>query len=125
VRTLTPDALFHAVSEDLLAFCIANRWRVVVVLGRSQGTPHERFAESTVSDLADGAIAHFRAMRPGLEVTPAGRYVLRRVYGHLVETMVDVLARHASPRRIREAVGGYSRYHLAGLKAFFEEEWAP
>ncbi len=125
IRTLPADAPFHALSEELLAFCIRNRLRVVVLLGRSQGTRHEGFADALVRDLADRAIAHFQGLQPDLEVPPTTRFALTRIYRHLVDTIVDILVRYGDESRIRQAVAGFSRYHLAGLKALFEEEWEP
>lgn len=125
VRTLPPTAPFHGISEDLMAFCIANRLGVVILLGRARGTPHERFAAGVAEELIERTIAHFEALRPGVDVTPATRFVLQRIYRNLVDTLVDILARHGAEARIREAVAAWSRYHLAGLNAFFEEEGMP
>ncbi len=120
VRTLEADHLFHLASEDLLRFCIDNRLRVVILLGRCAGSRHADFAERTVTDLIRLAIAHFRARDPRLEVTPALHTTLTQIYRNFVHTMVTVLADNDDEAVIREMVSGHSRYHLAGLKELFE-----
>ncbi|WP_437752927.1 TetR/AcrR family transcriptional regulator [Sorangium sp. So ce1389] len=122
IRTLPPSAAYHLASEELLRFCIENRLRVVILLGRAGGSRYERFFEETVQRLVELAIEHFRALSPcpqATEVTETARFNLDQIYRSLVGTMVSTLARFEDEAAIREAVGGYSKYHLAGLKSFF------
>lgn len=119
VRTLGPTAAFHLASEELLRFCIDHRLRVVVLLGRAQGSRHEEFSERLVQELIQLAVAHFRSLHPGTRVTETTRFNLERVYRNLVGAMVDILTRFEDEALIREAVEGYSRYHLAGLANLF------
>ena len=118
--TLAADSLYHLASEELLRFCIDNRLRVVILLGRCAGSRHERFAEKTVDRLIDLAIAHFRAADPSLRVAASMRVGLVEIYRNFVGTMVRVLAQSDDEATIRARVGDYTRYHLAGLKYFFE-----
>jgi AcrR family transcriptional regulator len=120
IRTLGPAAAFHLASEELLRFCIDHRLRVIVLLGRAQGSRHEGFSEQLVQDLIQLAVAHFRALHPHTRVTETTRFNLEQIYRSLVGTMVGTLTRFEDEALIREAVEGYSRYHLAGLKSFFE-----
>ncbi|MFI5394605.1 MAG: TetR/AcrR family transcriptional regulator [Candidatus Binatia bacterium] len=120
VRALEARYLYHLASEDLLRFCIDNRLRVVILLGRSQGSRYAHFGERTVRNLIDLAIAHFRALRPEIELTDALRFNLRQIYHGFVKTMVTVLESFDDEPTIREIVAGYTRYHLAGLKHLFE-----
>jgi AcrR family transcriptional regulator len=120
VGTLETSHLYHLASEDLLRFCIDNRLRVVILLGRSAGSRHAGFGERTVGDLIALAIAHFRALDPALEVTRALRFTLEQIYRSLLRTMVTVLGEFEDEAAIRASVAGYSRYHLAGLKNLFE-----
>ncbi|WP_437275704.1 helix-turn-helix domain-containing protein [Sorangium sp. So ce375] len=119
VRTLPPTAAYHMLSEELLRFCIANRLRVVILLGRAGGSRYERFSEETVERLIELAIEHFRALDPCLSVTEVMRFNLDQIYQGLVRTMVSTLVRFEDETAIREAVHGYSKYHLVGLKSFF------
>lgn len=120
VRELEASHLYHLASEDLLRFCIDNRLRVVILLGRAEGSPHEGFAEQTVQDLMAMAIAHFRGLQPEMRVTRALRFNLGQIYHSFVHTMMTVLASFDDEAAIREIVGGYTRYHLAGLNYLFE-----
>ncbi|XXX73730.1 TetR/AcrR family transcriptional regulator [Sorangium sp. So ce134] len=119
IRTLAPTAPYHLISEELLRFCIKNRLRVVIVLGRAGGSRYERFAEETVAHLVELAIEHFRSANPRLSVTEAMRFNLDQIYQSLVRTTVGALARFEDEAAIREAIHGYSTYHLAGLRCFF------
>ena len=125
VRTLEPSHLYHLASEDLLRFCIENRLRVVILLGRAAGSRHAGFAERTVQDLIALAIAHFRALDPRLEVTRARRFALLHIYRSFVGAMVTVLASFTDPVAIRALIGDYTRYHLAGLQELFAGNGAP
>lgn len=119
VRALPPTAAYHLISEELLRFCIENRLRVVILLGRAGGSRYERFSEETAERLIALAIEHFRALDPCLSVTDAMRFNLDQIYQGFVRTMVNTLARFEDEDSIREAVRGYSKYHLAGLRSFF------
>ena len=120
VRELETSHLYHLASEDLLRFCIENRLRVVILLGRGEGSRHEAFAEQTVQDLMALAVAHFRALQPHMRVTRAMRFNLGQIYHSFVRTMMTVLGTFEEEATIREIVGGYTRYHLAGLNYLFE-----
>lgn len=123
VRRLEPDAPWFAASEELMRFTIENRLRLVILLGRgrAEGTRWASFAADTAEELVRLAIAHFRSVRPGIKVTDTMRFTLQRIYESLVETNAQILAEYEEEVRIREAVAGYSRYHLAGLRALFAE----
>ncbi|HEX8435518.1 helix-turn-helix domain-containing protein [Archangium sp.] len=120
IRTLGPAAAFHLASEELLRFCIDHRLRVIVLLGRAEGSRHEGFSEQLVQELIQLAVAHFRTLHPHTRVTETARFNLEQIYRSLVGTMVGLLTKFEDEALIREAVQGYSRYHLAGLKSFFE-----
>jgi len=119
VSRLGPDSRYGVISEELLRYCIDNRLRVVILLGRAVGTRHEGFAGDMIDDLKRRAIGHFRALDPDLRVTAEMRYDLDLIYAHFVRTMVGILERYEEADSIRKAVESYTRYHLSGLRAFF------
>ena len=118
--SLPPDAPYRFSSEDLLRFTLENRLRVVVLLGRAQGSRYEDFAESLVKELTGLALIHFQALRPGLRLTAPTRLTVEQAYRNMVATTVLALATYADEADIREAIAAASRFHLAGLKALFE-----
>ena len=120
IRHLDAGAPYHLASEQLLAFCAENRLRIVIVLGNSQGTRYENFADEVVAMLSQLAIAHFRFSRPDLRVTEAMRFNVDQVYRNAVVATVNILNRFDRIPAIRQAIKGYSKYHLAGLKGLFE-----
>ncbi len=123
VRALETGAPYHLLSEELIGFCIENRLRVVVLLGKAHGTDHERFAEKTVHDLVKWAIAYARSIAPAFDAGETTRFALELIYRNFVSAMVSILTTFEGEAKIREAVVGLSHYHLAGLKSFFE--WPP
>jgi AcrR family transcriptional regulator len=115
LRRLEPTAPYRLLSEEVLAFCLANRLRVVVLLSSPEGTPHERFAEELVQFLVSSATSHFHARPP----RPT-RFALEELYRNYVATLGRTLRHFEQERDIREAVEALSRYHLTGLAALFE-----
>lgn len=120
VGDLAHDAPYHLASEELLRFCIDHRLRVIVLLARSSGSRYARFAEHTVEDLVRLAVAHFQSVDTGLELDRSMRFGLTEIYRAFVQVLVAILVRFETEASIRQAVAAYTRYHLAGLKSFFE-----
>jgi AcrR family transcriptional regulator len=110
---------YRRASEDLLAFTIAHRERVVFLLLRAQGTTHERFASRVVRLLVELALEHARTTYPTFAVTPASKRTLTRIYEAFVATLGTILAEERSERAVREAVALQATYHLSGLDALF------
>ena len=119
VSALGHDHPYRRASEELLAFTIAHRERVVFLLLRAQGTQHERFASDVVLLLVELALEHAYATYPTFAVTPARKRALTRIYKAFVATLGTILAEERSERAVREAVALQGSYHLSGLKAFF------
>lgn len=119
IEGLAPNAPFHLISEELFLFCLENRLRVVVLLARSRGTQNEHFAEELTALLIQWAIAHFEALDPKLEMTKVKKFALEKIYRNYVLAWVECLEAFDGEREIRQAIEAFSRYHLAGLKAFF------
>ncbi len=125
VRALEMGAPYHLISEKLLGFCIENRLRVVVLLGKAQGTDHEPFAEKMVQELVKLAIGHAGSVNPAFDADETTTFVLDSIYRNFVNAMVSILTKFKAEPKIRQAVGNFSNYHLAGLKAFFDRpRWA-
>jgi AcrR family transcriptional regulator len=114
VRKLEPTAPYRLVSEEVLAFCLAHRLRVVVLLSSPEGTPHEHFAEELVQFLIKAATAHFHA-RPARPT----RFALEELYRNYVTSLGRILRHLEEERDVREAVEALARYHLTGLTALF------
>ncbi|MDX1382511.1 MAG: helix-turn-helix domain-containing protein [Thermoanaerobaculia bacterium] len=111
--------LYRLASERLLAFSIANRHRVVALLGGNRGSRLEGYDETVVDELSRLAIRHFRGRHPGLRIPAQRRFTLDRIYRAFIDSMVAVLSEHDEEGRIRSAVSDYTAYHLAGLEALF------
>lgn len=112
-----PGSAYGLASAAVVRFCVEHRLKVVVILGRAEGSRRERFAGEIVRELVRAAIAHVRAARPGFRVTAALDLNLRHIYGALVASTVAALAAFEDEASIREAIEGYARFHVAGLQA--------
>jgi AcrR family transcriptional regulator len=110
---------YRRASEDLLAFTVAHRARVVFLLLRARGTKHERFADAVVRLLVALAIEHARTAYPAFAITRATKRTLTRIYRAFVATLGTILAEERAERAVREAVALQSAYHLSGLEALF------
>lgn len=117
--TLPAGSAFAAVADDLLHFAVANRLRVVLLLGRAEGTRYEPVAGRLVAELQRLAVTHYRGLGLPVALTPALRFVLDRIYLAWQATLVETLSRCTEEAKIRERVEAFSRYHLAGLNALF------
>jgi hypothetical protein len=67
-------------------------------------------------------VAHFQSVDPIIELGRTLRFDLTQIYRAFVSVLVSILERFETEASIREAVEAYTRYHLAGLKSFFEGE---
>lgn len=120
VASIAPNADFHLVSEELLRFCIEHRLRVVVLLGRSSGSVHASFGARMVQQLVNMAVEHARSIGHGGRLTGPERFALEQIYRNFVVAMVQILTTYDEESRIRSSLLRFERYHLAGLKSFFE-----
>ena len=121
LRALGPDARYRAISEELLRFAIENRMRMVLLLGKADGTEYERYPDAIVRELVRQAIAWAASNRASVP-SAAAHFVLEQLYRNFVDALAHILAHYQREAPIREAVQALSAYHLAGLRAFFLEE---
>ncbi len=119
VFSIGADHPYWRASEDLLAFTIAHRERVVFLLLRAQGTKHERFPGEVVRLLVELGLEHARSTYPTFALTPASKRALARIYKAFVAALGTLLAEERAEHVVREAVALHATYHLTGLKAFF------
>ncbi len=116
-RLMGAGAAYDVASETLFRFAIEDRLRIVVLLGRSEGTRHEGFGSRLVHHLQRLALSYARTVRPRLQVTPALRFNLEQIYQNWLRTLVRILEKFETETQIREAAAAFSNYHLAGLRA--------
>ncbi len=120
IRDLAREAPYRVLSESLLQFALANRLRLVLLLGKAEGTEYERFAETIARDLVGQAIAWAASNRVEAPSPPA-HFALEQMYRNFVEALARILARYQKEAAVREAMERLSTYHLAGVQAFFLE----
>lgn len=106
--------------DELLGFWREHRLAVVILLDRAAGTPFERYGERFVDQLVKHTIAGLRALHPELRLRPPARFVLTCIFENTRRLLAAVLAQHADPDELREAIEAFWSYQIAGLRGFRE-----
>jgi AcrR family transcriptional regulator len=122
VRRVPAGSSYALLAGESLRFALDHRLRVVILLGRAQGSRYQGFAEKLVAMLCKGALAHFRARSGGNGRSRPPRtlpFTLTRIYRNYVATLVELLYELPRPEALCEAIERYTRYHRIGLDAFF------
>jgi len=120
LKLLAPTARYHILAGELLDYCLANRERVVILLGRAEGTPFESFADDFAGKLVGWALEYTRHAWPTLRPSPALRFALRQIYENYLRSIATAFATFERSEAIRDAVSQLTAYHLGGLKNLFE-----
>ncbi len=102
--------------QQLLAFWIANRRRVIVLLSRAEGSEYQDFSERFVEVLMKPTIAQFREQAGDARLRPVVRRTLRIIFDNTVRAIVTVLSETESESSTREAFAVFWSYQLAGLQ---------
>lgn len=102
-------------AEATVAFALEHPRASVILLGRAEGTAYADLAEEVVGMLAQAAIT--AAERAGRSVPETVRFDVEQAYRAYVAAWVRILGRFENPLAFREALAGYERYHLEGLRA--------
>lgn len=115
-----PDEAAWRAADELLAFWIENRLKVVVILSRAQGSRYEDFPGRIVHELARLTTAHY-CRRAGAEALDPNRvFVLERVFENTLAMIVAILLSTDDAAVIRARFTSFWRYQLAGLPALME-----
>ena len=117
-----PTSSYRAASDELVEFSIANRWRVLLLLERSAGTPYANFASSLVDLLVEGALDHARSLGHSVRPSASASFALRRIYETFLQSMAAALTLGGDAAETRAAIESYTTYHLSGLAGFLEQE---
>jgi AcrR family transcriptional regulator len=120
VRELAPDARYHVLAGELLDHCLLHRERVVILLGRPEGTPFASFADDFAKRLVTWALAYARHAWPRVAPSPGMRFALGRIYRSYLASLAQALQTFGSDARTREAIAHLTAHHQGGLKHLFE-----
>lgn len=108
------DAALDA-QEQLLAFWIAHRRQVIIILDRCKGTEFEGFANQFVEIMVTLALTHARDLGNQADLAPDMQFVLQTVFRNTVKVIVSILEHYEQEEDIRNAFRLFSRYQLDGL----------
>jgi AcrR family transcriptional regulator len=120
VKNLERDSPFYMMNEEILQFCIENRLQVVILLGHAKDTKYENFPEEIIRMAVKLVFADFIKEKPETKGRETILFNLEQIYRNGIGAMVQILTKFENEDGIRNALGGFSKYHLAGLKGFFE-----
>ena len=104
--------------EDLLAFWVANRHRVIIVLDRCEGTRLEGFGARFVDRLVQLTLQKLRRRRA--ELPEHVHFVLQSLFDGTRRTIVAILEHQRSEAEVRAAFATFWAYQLAGLAGLEE-----
>jgi AcrR family transcriptional regulator len=121
-RELGANAPYHAISGDLLDYCLQHRAAVVFLLVRAEGTPFSSFRNDFVEHLVEGALEYVKLAYPSLCATPAFRFVLRHAYLSFVSGAAEALRQFSDETSTRAAISLLTSQHQGGLKRLFETQ---
>ena len=110
----TKDSQYSILSEDLLAFTIANRLRVLITLEGAEGTDHEVFATKLKSVLTKNAIETLQIDKLSDNAAIIS-LLLDDLYNNFIRSTASILRQFNDEADIRTAISIYTRYHLGGL----------
>jgi AcrR family transcriptional regulator len=105
-------------TEQLLAFWIAHRLAVVVLLDRGAGTRYEDYGAEFVARLVDVSVSELRAAEPGFRLSKPGRVVLTILFDNTRRALSHILESSREEAAIREAIAGFRSYQIAGIAGF-------
>ncbi len=116
LATEDAPALDPAPAEELLRFWIEERLRVVILLGRAEGTVYAGYGATFSRGLLEQTLALVRRALPDLEVTATQRFVLSCIFDNTRAALVAILSHERDEAAIRQAIHGFWSYQLAGLR---------
>ncbi len=120
VRELAPDAHYHVLAGDLLDYSLLHKERVVILLGRPEGTPFASFAADFANRLVAWALAYARQAWPRVQPSQGMRFALARIYRGYLASLAEALQTFPTDERRREAIAHLTAHHQGGLKHLFE-----
>lgn len=112
---------YQAIVRELVALTSAHRERLLFLLSRAHGTAHATYFDDRVEDLTRSALAYAERAYPTFRPSAADRRVLRRAYHAFLVGLVVTLREETRPTALERAIARLTTYHLAGLRALFQE----
>ena len=113
-------ALLAGEAGELLRFWVENRWKVVILLDRAEGSEQESFARDYIGAMASQTLEQARKQYPTMVDTDIFRFMVNKILADSVRGIVTILESFDDTRRIYEAFAASSAYQLAGIRAFIE-----
>ena len=120
VGRLSAGHPYRVAAATLLEFSFSHRHQVLFLFRSATGTRFASFREELEDELGRLALAYARRVHPSFEVNPVRRRTLARIYRAYLSALVSVLRDESSETSVREASEELVRYHLGGLRAFFD-----
>jgi AcrR family transcriptional regulator len=105
-------------NDELLAFWLANRHAVIVLLDRAEGTPHADYGARFVRRLVALSITQLRATNPGAPISPEAKRVLASIFDGTRRAIVDILEHAPTDASLRESIAAFRSYQIAGIAGF-------
>lgn len=111
-----PAAQASQEAQQLLAFWVAHRLEVAILLGQDGGTPHEGSGQAFVDLLVSLSEADLAA--GGAHLDAVHHHILRVLFDNTRQALVEILLAFDDESSIRRAVAAFWSYQLPGLEGF-------
>jgi AcrR family transcriptional regulator len=119
---IQPDGLAKSQSMidgeagKLLRFWIKNRFKVIIVLSRAQGSIYESFAQDYIQAMIEQSMEQLFISLPGFKKTDVFLFTFKNRLADTVRDIVSILETYETEAQISEAfVVGWA-YHHAGIQ---------
>jgi AcrR family transcriptional regulator len=103
-----------AETDELLAFWVAHRLAVVVLLDRAAETPYADYGTRFVRQLVDLTVTELDT-----KLTREARQVLTVIFDNTRRAIATILESNTSERAIRDAITLFRSYQTGGLASLF------
>lgn len=111
-----PEPQTSREAQQLLAFWVAHRLEVAILLGQDHGTPHAGSSQAFVDRLVK--LSESGLVDDGAQLDAVHHHILRVLFDNTRRALVEILLTFDKEESIRRAVAAFWSYQLPGLEGF-------
>lgn len=114
------SSMEEAAAGRLLAFWIANRKKMVILLSGSMGTEYENYQQNYIDSMYEQSIKNLPNFRPDIADNEIFRFTFRKQLSDTVSGIALILKTFESEKSIIEAFSSSWAYQAAGIQSLIE-----
>lgn len=112
--------VFEGEAGALLRFWIKNRFKVIIILARSQGTQYESYSTNYVQEMYEQTISQIPAQFPTFQLTHITKFTIKIILTEAIRSIVSILETYTSEKDIAKALIAGWTYQIGGINALTE-----